>query len=97
MMKAAGGKTVVHCTVPVPYTRRTNEDHHRHAKAALEAANDFLNLKMPFVTISADGRIYTAEEFANTIEGCASDERYHEDRRMKYEWSGQSCKNWKKW
>src|SRR5438874_9051306 len=42
-------------------------------KAALEAANDFLNLKMLFVTISADGRIYTAEEFANTIEGCASD------------------------
>src|SRR5438045_9091108 len=66
-------------------------------KAALEAANDFLNLKMLFVTISADGRIYTAEEFANTIEGCACDERYHEDRRMKYEWSGQSCKSWKKW
>ena len=38
-------------------------------KAALEAANDFLNLKMLFVTISADGRIYTAEEFATTMEG----------------------------
>ena len=36
-------------------------------KAALEAANDFLNLKMLFVTISADGRIY--EEFATTMEG----------------------------
>ena len=33
-------------------------------EAALEAANDFLNLKMPFVTITADGRVYTAEEFA---------------------------------
>ena len=38
-------------------------------KAALEAANDFLNLKMLFVTISADGQIYTAEEFATTMEG----------------------------
>jgi len=38
-------------------------------KAALEAANDFLNLKMLFVTISADGRMYTAEEFATTMEG----------------------------
>jgi len=55
--------------VRVPHTGRTNEDHHRHPKAALEAANDFLNLKMLFVTISADGRIYTAEEFATTMEG----------------------------
>jgi hypothetical protein len=38
-------------------------------KAALEAANDFLNQKMLSVTISADGRIYTAEEFATTMEG----------------------------
>jgi hypothetical protein len=33
-------------------------------EAALEVANDFLILKMPFVTIIADGRLYTAEEFA---------------------------------
>ncbi len=38
-------------------------------KAALEAANDFVNLKMLSVTISADGRVYTAEEFAATIAG----------------------------
>jgi hypothetical protein len=36
-------------------------------KAAMEAANDFLDLEMPFVTISADGRVYTAEEFATTM------------------------------
>jgi hypothetical protein len=36
-------------------------------KAALEAANDFLNQGMPFVTVVADGRVYTVEEFAMTI------------------------------
>jgi hypothetical protein len=36
-------------------------------KAALEAANDFLNLGMPSVTIAADGLVYSAEEFARTI------------------------------
>ena len=51
------------------HTGRTNEDHTATRKAALEAANDFLNLKMLFVTISADGRMYTAEEFATTMEG----------------------------
>ena len=34
---------------------------------ALQAANDFLNQGMPFVTIVADGRVYTIEEFALTI------------------------------
>jgi hypothetical protein len=34
---------------------------------ALQAANDFLNQGMPFVTIVADGRVYTAEEFALTV------------------------------
>lgn len=36
-------------------------------EAALQAANDFLNQGMPFVTIVADGRVYTADEFALTI------------------------------
>jgi len=31
---------------------------------ALEAANDFLNRGMQFVTIAADGCVYTAEELA---------------------------------
>ena len=34
---------------------------------ALQAANNFLNQGMPFVTIVADGRVYTVEEFALTI------------------------------
>jgi hypothetical protein len=34
---------------------------------ALEAANDFLNQGMRFVTIAADGCVYTAEEFATTM------------------------------
>jgi hypothetical protein len=34
---------------------------------ALRAANDFLNQGMPVVTIVADDRVYTAEEFALTI------------------------------
>jgi hypothetical protein len=36
-------------------------------KDAMETANDFLSQGIPFVTIIADGRIYTAEEFALTI------------------------------
>ena len=44
----------------VKVTKATRED-------ALEAANDFLNQGIPFVTIVADGRVYTAEEFALTI------------------------------
>jgi hypothetical protein len=36
-------------------------------KDAMETANDFLNQGIPFVTIVADGRVYTAEEFALTI------------------------------
>jgi len=35
----------------------------------LEAANDFLNLGMPSVTIAADGLVYTAEEFSRTVVG----------------------------
>jgi hypothetical protein len=33
----------------------------------LETANDFLHQGFPFVTIVADGRVYTADEFALTI------------------------------
>jgi hypothetical protein len=36
-------------------------------KEALEAAVKFLNEGMPFVTIVADGRVYTVDEFAATI------------------------------
>jgi len=36
-------------------------------KEALQAASDFQNQGMPFVTIVADGRVYTAEEFALTV------------------------------
>jgi hypothetical protein len=36
-------------------------------KEALEAATKFLDEGMPFVTIVADGRVYTVEEFALTI------------------------------
>ena len=35
--------------------------------AALKAALEFLDQGMPFVTIVADGRVYTAEEFALTV------------------------------
>jgi len=34
---------------------------------ALEAANNFLGQGLPFVTIVADGHVYTVEEFALTI------------------------------
>ncbi len=44
----------------VKVTKTTRRD-------ALEAANDLLNQGIPFVTIVADGRVYTAEEFALTI------------------------------
>jgi len=44
----------------VKVTKATRED-------ALQAANDFLNQGMPFVTIVADGRVYTVQEFALTI------------------------------
>ena len=36
-------------------------------KDALETANDFLKQGIPFVTIIADGRIYTVKEFAMSI------------------------------
>jgi hypothetical protein len=36
-------------------------------KDALQTANDFLKQGMPFVTIVADGRVYTVDEFAMTI------------------------------
>jgi hypothetical protein len=36
-------------------------------EAELQTANDFLNQGAPFVTITADGRVYTAEEFALSI------------------------------
>ena len=38
-------------------------------KAALEAASDFLNQGVPFVSIRLSGRVYTAEEFATTVAG----------------------------
>jgi hypothetical protein len=34
---------------------------------ALKAALEFLDQGMPFVTIVADGRVYTAGEFAATV------------------------------
>ena len=36
-------------------------------REALEAAHDFLDQGMPFVTIVADGRVYTVAEFARTL------------------------------
>jgi hypothetical protein len=44
----------------VKVTRTTRKD-------ALETANDFLKQGIPFVTIIADGRVYTVEEFAMSI------------------------------
>jgi hypothetical protein len=44
----------------VKVTKETRKD-------ALETANDFLNQGLPFVTIIADGRVYSAEEFALTV------------------------------
>jgi hypothetical protein len=37
--------------------------------AALEVANDFLKQGMRFVTVVAQGRLYTPEEFATTTIG----------------------------
>ena len=34
---------------------------------ALETASDFLNRGFPFVTVAADGRVYTVEEFSKTV------------------------------
>jgi hypothetical protein len=34
---------------------------------ALAAANHFLTEGMPFVTVVADGRVYTVTEFAETV------------------------------
>lgn len=34
---------------------------------ALQAARDFLDQGLPFVSIIGDGRVYTVEEFAMTI------------------------------
>jgi len=36
-------------------------------KNALKSAKDFLGRGIPFVTVIADGRVYTAKEFALTI------------------------------
>ena len=44
----------------VKVTRTTRKD-------ALETANVFLKQGIPFVTIIADGRVYTVEEFAMSI------------------------------
>ena len=35
---------------------------------ALKTANEFFKQGMPFVTVIADGRVYTAEEFARTLQ-----------------------------
>lgn len=35
---------------------------------ALATANEFFKQGMPFVTVIADGRVYSAEEFARTLE-----------------------------
>jgi hypothetical protein len=34
---------------------------------ALQTASDFLNRGLPFVTVVADGRVYTVDEFAMTV------------------------------
>jgi hypothetical protein len=36
-------------------------------KEAMRAATDFLYRKFPVVTVVADGRVYTIEEFAKTM------------------------------
>jgi len=36
---------------------------------AMQAASDFLQRKFPVVTVVADGRVYTVEEFAKTMLG----------------------------
>jgi hypothetical protein len=36
-------------------------------KEALQAATEFLRTKFPVVTVVADGRVYTVEEFAKTM------------------------------
>jgi hypothetical protein len=38
---------------------------------ALETASNFLNRGFPFVTVVADGRVYTVEEFAITVKSAA--------------------------
>ena len=43
---------------------------------ALATANEFFKQGMPFVTVIADGRVYTAEEFALTLQ---SDEDRNEE------------------
>jgi len=35
---------------------------------ALATANEFFKQGMPFVTVIADGQVYSAEEFARTLE-----------------------------
>ena len=39
----------------------------RDRKEAMRAASDFLQRKFPVVTVVADGRVYTIEEFAKTM------------------------------
>jgi len=36
-------------------------------KEALQAATEFLRRKFPVVTVIADGRVFTVEEFAKTM------------------------------
>jgi hypothetical protein len=36
-------------------------------KEAMQAAADFLKRKFPVITVVADGRVYTVEEFAKTM------------------------------
>jgi hypothetical protein len=42
-------------------------------KDALETASNFLNQGIPFVTVIADGRVYTVEEFDMNIINGADD------------------------
>ena len=49
---------------------------------ALATANEFFEQGMPFVTVIADGRVYTAEEFALTLQ---NDEDRNEDRLAEVE------------
>ena len=53
-----------------------------------ETASDFLNRGFPFVTVVADGRIYTVDEFAMTVKSAA--------RRRSQSAPSQSTARWRR-
>jgi hypothetical protein len=58
---------IVQCNSPEPEGMSKITTATRNA--ALEVANDFLKQGMRFVTVVAQGRLYTPEEFATTTIG----------------------------